>query len=190
MSPGGRPTLTTPDAWAAAALDEIEVAGVRALSAQSVARRLGVSKGGLYHHFSGRQALLQAALALWEARHVTGLAARFDAIEDPSQRLHRILTYATAEIQPTIILQLMAAADDPDVAATLERGSTARLSLLRRTFTDLGAPRAAAEHRAILAYSAYLGLAQLRAQMPGLLATPGRVRAHIREVEAGLVAGL
>ncbi len=36
MSPGGRPTQTTPEAWAQVALDELEAAGVRALSVQSV----------------------------------------------------------------------------------------------------------------------------------------------------------
>ncbi|MCW3039303.1 MAG: transcriptional regulator, TetR family [Solirubrobacterales bacterium] len=187
---GGRPALTTPQAWADAALEELETAGVRALSVQAVARRLGVSKGGVYHHFADRQALLRAALALWETRHVTDLAARFDAIADPRERLHRILVYATAEIEPTVILQLMAATDDPDVAATLRHGSDARLALLTRVFRELGAPPARAGHRAIVAYGHYLGLAQLRAHSPQLLQGPARVRAHIREVEALLVAGL
>ncbi|WP_354699624.1 hypothetical protein DSM112329_05345 [Paraconexibacter sp. AEG42_29] len=186
----GRPTVTTPAAWAQAALDEIEVAGVRALSAQSVARRLGVSKGGLYHHFAGRQALLQAALARWEERQVTELAVRFDAIPDPRRRLHELLLYAGVGIQPTIILQWMAAADDPDVAATLERSAAARLALLRRIFVQLGLSPVAAEHRAVLAYSHYLGLAQLRAQDPRVLASPARVRTQLRLLESSLLAGV
>jgi len=190
LNRGGRPTLTTPEAWASAALDDIEMSGVRALSVQSVARRLGVSKGGVYHHFADRQALLRAALTLWEARHVTGLADRFDAIDDPQERLTRILTYAVVEIQPTVILQLMAAADDPDVAATLRRGSDARLALLKRMFVQLGATPAGAAHRAVMTYSYYLGLVQLREHAPEVLATPARVRAHIRVVRASLLAGL
>lgn len=190
MSRGGRPTLTTPDAWAQAALDEIEAAGVRSLSVQAVARRLGVSKGGVYHHFSGRQALLRAALARWEELHVVDLTAQFDVIDDPRVRLHRILAYATTEIEPTVILQLMAATDDPDVAATLRRGTATRLAFLQRIFRELGATKAVAEHRAIMSYSHYLGLAELRGHSPELLATPARVRAHLREVEASLTAGL
>lgn len=190
MTRPGRPTQTSPEAWAAAALDELEVSGVRALSAQAVARRLGVSKGGLYHHFEDRRALLRAALDLWEARHVAALSDRFEEIADPRERLRRILHYAAIEMRPTIILQLLAAADDPDVAAALARSSEARLVLLRRIFRQLGATRAGAEHRAILTYSHYLGLAQLRAHAPGVLATPARTRAHLREVEAGLLAGL
>ena len=190
MSVAGRPTLTTPEAWAAAALDEIEVAGVHGLSAQSVARRLGVSKGGLDHHFSGRRALLRAALALWEARQVTALGERFDAIADPRLRLHELLIYSGVEVQPTVIVQFMAAADDPDVAAVLARASDARLALLRRIFTQLGASPAVARHRAILAYGHYLGLAQLRRQDPGLLATPALMRAHLRQLETVLLEGV
>lgn len=189
-SRGGRPTVTTPQAWAQAALDEIEVAGVRGLSMQSVARRLGVTKGGLYHHFASRQALLRAALALWEDRQVTDLAVRFDAIADPRERLHELLVYAGIGIQPTVILQWMAATDDPDVAAALTRSAEARVALLRRIFVQLGLTPAAAEHRAVLAYSHYLGLAQLRAQAPQVLASPSRVRTQLRLLEAGLLAGL
>lgn len=190
MTRAGRPTLTSPDAWAAAALDELEETGVRALSVQSVARRLGVTKGGAYHHFADRRALLQAALDRWEQRQVTELGARFDAIADPGERLHRLLVYAAVEMQPTVILQFMAAADDPDVAAALARSADARLALLRRIFTQLGATRAVATHRAIIAYSHYLGLAQLRTQSPAVLASPSRLRGHVRELERSLLADL
>ena len=84
-----------------------------------------------------------------------------------------------------MIVQFMAAADDPDVAAVLARAADARLALLRRIFTQLGASAAVARHRAILAYGHYLGLAQLRRQDPGLLATPALMRAHLRQLEAG-----
>ncbi|MCK9249532.1 MAG: TetR/AcrR family transcriptional regulator [Solirubrobacteraceae bacterium] len=190
MSPAGRPALTSPDAWAAAALDDIEDAGVRGLSVQSVARRLGVSKGGLYHHFADRRALLRAALNRWERRQVTELGEAFDAIADPRERLHRLLAYATVEKAPTVILQLMAAVDDPDVAAILDRAATARLDLLGRIFTDLGLPATAARQRAVLAYGHYLGLAQLRAQAPGVLADDADVHEHLRILEAALLAGI
>ncbi|MGE4425140.1 MAG: TetR/AcrR family transcriptional regulator [Solirubrobacteraceae bacterium] len=190
MSRAGRPVLTSPEAWAAAALDDIEDAGVRGLSVQSVARRLGVSKGGLYHHFADRQALLRAALDRWERRQVVALGARFDAITDPRERLHRLLLYACVEKAPTVILQFMAGADDPDVAAVLDRAAAARLALLGRIFGQLGLPAAVAEHRAVLAYSHYLGLAQLRGQTPRVLADDAAVLEHVRILEEALLAGV
>lgn len=190
MSRPGRPTVTTPEAWADAALQEIEHAGVRGLSAEAVARRLGVSKGGLYHHYAGRRALLQAALVLWEARHVTALVERFDAIADPRERLHELLEYSGVGIQPTVIVQLLAAADDPDVAEVLRRSTATRLGLLHRLFRQLGASRAVAAQRSLTTYSHFLGLAQLRALDPGLLASPAAMRTHLRGEEEALVRGL
>lgn len=190
MSPAGRPTQVSPEEWAAAALDDIEAAGVRGLSVQSVARRLGVSKGGLYHHFADRRALLRAALERWERRQVTELSARFDAIEDPRRRLHELLVYACVEVAPTVILQFMAGAEDPDVAAVLERAAAARLEHLTRIFVDLGLPAAEARHRAVMGYSHYLGLAQLRTQSPEVLATDALVVEHLRVLEDALLAGV
>ena len=187
MSPPGRPTHTTPQQWVQAALEEIEAAGVAALAVESVARRLGVSKGGFYHHFADRQALLQSALELWEQRFVTDLATRFEAIGDPRERLGALLHHATVDMEPAVILRLMAADADPAVAAALARAAEGRLELLRRTFRQLGLSRATAGWRAMLAYSAYLGLAELRTQSPTALSTPSRLRAYLRDVEAALL---
>lgn len=170
-----------------AALDEIEAAGVQAMAVQSVARRLGVSKGGFYHHFKDRQTLLQAALALWEQQFVTDLAARFDAIADPRERLYALLHHAAVEMEPTVIVRLMAADTDPDVADALARAADGRLTLLRRTFRELGLSRARASHRAVLAYSAYLGLAQLRTQAPQALTPPAHLRSYLRDFEGTLL---
>jgi AcrR family transcriptional regulator len=187
VSRAGRPTQTTPEAWAAGALDEIEEAGVAGLSVQAVARRLGVSKGGAYHHFADRRELLRAALALWEQRHVDELTVRFGAIADPRERLTRLMHYAILEIEPTVVTQLLAAAEDPDVAATLERSAAKRLALLERAFRELGLSPARARDRATLTYAAYLGHAQLRGHVPGRLGGTARAQAYLRELLATLL---
>ena len=91
------------------------------------------------------------------------------------------------EVKPTVIIRLMAADADPDVAAALARAADGRLELLGRTFRELGLPRAGAAHRAMLAYSAYLGLAELRSQRPQALASSTRIRAYLRDVESTLL---
>jgi AcrR family transcriptional regulator len=182
----GRPTRTSPAAWVEAALAEIEQAGVHGLAVEAVARRLGVSKGGFYHHFADRHELRRAALALWEQRFVAELNARFEAIEDPRERLHSLLRHALLELEPTVIVRLMAEAEDPDVAAALARATAARLALLTRIFTELGFTRAIARHRALSAYSAYLGFAQLRREDPALLGTPAMMRSYLAELESML----
>lgn len=97
MAPAGRPTETTPDAWVDAALLEIADHGVPILSVHAVARRLGVTKGGFYHHFTDRRQLLQAALARWEHRFVADLAERFDTAADARQRLATPVTRNLSE---------------------------------------------------------------------------------------------
>lgn len=187
MSRAGRPTRTTPEAWAQAALDEIEDRGVPGLSVQAAARRLGVSKGGAYHHFSDRRDLLRAALALWEQRHVAELNERFAAIPEPRERLVGLLRYAVLEMQPTVIVQLVAASDDADVAAALARSAERRLALLERTYRELGLSPARARHRATLTYAGYLGFAQLRRQAPERLDTPARARAYLEDLVTTLL---
>ena len=186
MSPAGRPTQTTPQAWAQAALREIERSGVSALAVQSVARSLGVSKGGFYHHFADRRELLRAALALWEETFVAGLSDRFEAIADPRLRLHELLMHAAIELEPTVIVQLMAAVEDPDVSAALARAAATRLGLLATIFTQIGFGAAEARNRAVLAYSAYLGLAELRRHAADVLATPEQMRGYLALLEQAL----
>lgn len=186
----GRPVRIDPATWAEAAIAEIEEHGVDGLSVEAVARRLGVSKGGAYHHFGDRRALLRAALDRWQLRQVTELDAEFRAIEDPATRLHAILEYALLRKRPTVILQLMAADEDPDVAAALADAADARLALLRDIFRALGATPADAEDRALIAYGHYLGLVHLGRQSPTRLATPQRARAHLRRLERLLLTGL
>ncbi|WP_320669681.1 TetR/AcrR family transcriptional regulator [Patulibacter defluvii] len=186
MSRPGRPTRTTPDAWIEAALDTIEAVGVAGLAVEPVARRLGVSKGGFYHHFADRRALLRAALERWEQRFVVDQSARFDAVADPRERLQGLLRLAVVELQPTVITKLMAADDDPDVAAVLERATARRLALLERAFADLGLAPARARSRARLAYSAYLGMAQLARRGAADL----DLDAYLEELEAALLPSI
>jgi AcrR family transcriptional regulator len=182
----GRPTQTPPQAWVQAALDEVEASGVAGLAVERVARRLGVSKGGFYHHFADRRELLRAALELWQQRFVVELTVRLDAIEDPAERLHATLMQALVELEPTVIVRLMAAVEDPLVAAALANATRTRLALLTRTFAQLGFSHAAARHRALTAYGVYLGVAELRREDPDLLRTPARRRAYLADLEATL----
>ena len=62
-----RPSRLSADDWALGALDVIAEQGLAAVAVEPLARRLGVTKGSFYWHFPSREALLVAALDLWEA---------------------------------------------------------------------------------------------------------------------------
>ena len=63
---------------------------------------------------------------------------------------------------------MQAAAAHPLVAPALARVTRRRLDYLDAQFRALGLPPAAARHRALLAYTAYLGHTQLAHATPGI----------------------
>ncbi|MFC0681238.1 TetR/AcrR family transcriptional regulator [Lysobacter korlensis] len=89
-------TKLKPTDWVDAAMQALAEGGVEAVSVEGLARRLGVSKGSFYWHFTGRPALLEAVLALWEKEGTDDLIVHALAIEDPVARL-RLLTEESLE---------------------------------------------------------------------------------------------
>ena len=52
--------------WEQAALETLAENGLAAVAVESLARRLGVTKGSFYWHFPTREALIQATIERWE----------------------------------------------------------------------------------------------------------------------------
>ena len=73
--------------WTAAALDALAEVGLSAVAIDPLARRLGATKGSFYWHFSSRDELIAATLALWERRDTVELLEELEAIADPQERL-------------------------------------------------------------------------------------------------------
>jgi AcrR family transcriptional regulator len=176
-----RPRLT-PDDWAAAALAAIAEGGLAAVAVEPLAARLGATKGSFYWHFASRDDLLAAALARWERQTTTDVAARAQASADsPAARLRSLITEVARMAETDRAgLALLASAADPTVAAALERVTAQRLSIVAALFGEMGFPPATAHRRALLAYSAYLGHAQLVHATPQLLPSgPAARRAYL-----------
>ena len=58
----------TADDWQQAALDALSEGGLQNIAIEMIAKGLGVTKGSFYWHYSSRDALIQAALELWESQ--------------------------------------------------------------------------------------------------------------------------
>jgi AcrR family transcriptional regulator len=161
----------TRDDWASAALAAIAEGGLPAVAVEPLAAKLGTTKGSFYWHFPNRDALLEAALALWEQATTTTVLARVDESSDDAQTQLRLLielVVAMAERDP-VGLALLPYAAHPVVGPALERVTRARIAGTGRLFERLGFRPAQARRRALLAYSAYLGHAQLSHSTPGVL---------------------
>ncbi|NLC61675.1 MAG: TetR/AcrR family transcriptional regulator [Gammaproteobacteria bacterium] len=165
--PKERNSRLSAEDWAQAALDLIAEQGVAAVAVEPLARRLGVTKGSFYWHFPSRDALLQAALERWETGEQEAIFGALEAITDPHERLRGLILMVASEMQTHVIYSaLLQALDHPIVQPVIGRVSERRLEYLTASFRQVGFDRPQAQHRARLAYSAYVGFLQLQMQLP------------------------
>jgi len=193
MAEGKRESLTAHD-WATAALDALARGGLAAVAVEPIAKALGATKGSFYWHFSGRDALIEATLALWEQRDTDGVIAAIDPEQDVVTRLRGLLRLVLAAVSDepgagSVELALQATAGHPLVAPVLARVTTRRLAVLTALFSELGLSRARARDRGLLAYTSFLGHAQLAHATPGLVPAGRAFTAYVDHVVEALVAG-
>ncbi len=179
------------DDWITAALAAIADGGLRAVAVEPLAARLGATKGSFYWHFENRDALVDAAIRRWEKETTTDVAEEITAASDaPTSQFRRLVigVIERAEQDP-VGPALLASAAHPAVASALQRVTTARLNLITTVLRRLGFPPAEAGRRALLAYSAYLGHAQLARSTPGVLpATSAGRRSYLDDAVSALTA--
>jgi AcrR family transcriptional regulator len=179
------------DDWIAAALAAIADGGLAAVAVEPLAARLGATKGSFYWHFENRDALTEAAISHWEKETTTDVAAEITAARDaPASQFRRLVVSVIERAeQDRVGPALLASAGHPVVGPALQRVTAARLSLIAIVLGRLGFSSAEAGRRALLAYSAYLGHAQLAHSTPGVLpATKAARRAYLDDAIRVLTA--
>jgi AcrR family transcriptional regulator len=184
-------TRLSRQSWVQAALDAIAEAGLGAVAVVPLAKRLGATKGSFYWHFANREALVEAALAEWEHSHTYAVIAEIEASsDDPFQQLRLLFKRVTAlAARDRIELALLATADHPTVRPVLDRVTRRRVDFVAELFQRLGFSRAQAKRRALLAYSAYVGHAQLVHATPQLLPrTQTAKRAYLSDILVALTS--
>ena len=80
----------TRESWLAAGFELLEELGAGALTIDRLTRRLGVTKGSFYHHFSSRAELSRALLEAWELRHTGELIEASRGGHDFAERNRRL----------------------------------------------------------------------------------------------------
>lgn len=159
-----RSTLCAAD-WERAALELIAEKGVQALAVEPLARRMGITKGSFYWHFSGRESLLEQALQRWEEHDSRNLAKSLGEISNPRDRLISFFRRVGKEkLTHEVYSELCAAAGHAQVEPVLERVANRRMEHLSAAFEEMGMPTTQARNQARLIYSVYLGFLQLQRQ--------------------------
>ena len=159
-----RTTLSAAD-WERAALELIAEQGVQAMAIEPLARRMGITKGSFYWHFSSRESLLEQALIRWEKHDMRNLTASLGEIDHPRDRLISFFRRVGKEkLTHEVFSELCAAAGHPQVESVLERVAKRRMEHLSLAFEEMGMKPDLARHQGRLIYSVYLGFLQLQRQ--------------------------
>jgi AcrR family transcriptional regulator len=182
-----RSTLSTGD-WERQALEMMAEKGIRSVAVESLARRMGVTKGSFYWHFPNRDALLEQALLSWEKHDEESLITSLGKIEDPRERLRSFFRHTGQEkLTHNVYSSLCTAADHPKVKPLLERVAERRMRHIAKAFTEIGLRPTEANHRARLTYSTYLGFLQLQRQHQAPNISSEEFEAYMTHVIATLI---
>lgn len=182
-----RSTLSAGD-WQQQALEMIAEKGIRAFAVETLARRMGVTKGSFYWHFENRDALLEQSLLRWEKHDKMNLQTSLGAIADPRDRLRSFFRHSGQEsLTHNVYSALCSAADHPQVEPLLERVAQRRIHHIQTAFAEIGFAAEEALHRARLTYSTYLGFLQLQSQHQAPQLSSSEFEAYMTHVIATLI---
>ncbi len=161
----------TRDDWTEVALRALAEGGVAAVAVEPLAARIGATKGSAYWHFPNREALLKATLERWEREHTEAVIDLVESASEPLEKLRLLFATVLEDVGHSAVeLAMLAAKDDPAVAPVLGRVTERRIAYMEELFGDLGFASDVARRRAVLAYSVYLGQAQLLSATPDVVA--------------------
>ena len=154
------PIRTPRKRWVAEGRRALAAGGRDAVRIESLARAIGVSKGGFYWHFESRGELLDDLLDRWERVMVDDVIARAEAGGgDARTRLRRL--FAEAATAGDLLRVDLAIRDwarrDEAVAERLKRVDNRRMDYMRSLFGEFCRDDDEVEVRAMLAFSVFIG---------------------------------
>jgi AcrR family transcriptional regulator len=161
--------------WVRTALDVIADRGVDSVVIDDLAELLGATKGSFYWHFPSREALLVAAVELWEEERTAVGHRLLVEVANPRERLRQLFAEAFAYSHAgRIEAAFVAHADVAGIGPVIRRTTRRRIEFTAAALRSLGLRPAQARRRAQIAYGAYLGLYALRVSDAGEVPVDGR----------------
>jgi len=159
--------------WIDEGLAALASGGPEAVRIESLARALGVTKGGFYGYFSDRRALLDELLDAWERTSVDEVIEQVEGRGgDARAKLRRLSELAASRRGEPLRTDLAIrdwARRERRVARRLKRVDNRRMAYLRSLFGDLrpGDDADEVEVRCLLFYSLWIGSHFIAADHPG-----------------------
>ena len=148
--------LLTKRRWLQEGLALLEEEGAEALTIESLASRLDVTKGSFYHHFTNYQDFQESLLVFWEEEGTLRIVQWAEQEASPPEKLERVLQ---ASLQPSRLdVALRAWAwQDERVRVHQQRIDQLRLAYLEEVAYAHTADRLSARQLARVFYSLYVG---------------------------------
>ncbi|GAB2601154.1 TetR/AcrR family transcriptional regulator [Ramlibacter solisilvae] len=149
------------ETWLATAQQVLVEEGIDAVKVDRLAQRLGVTRGGFYHHFNDRADLLSRLLALWSGTALfvpPGLSLRSPA--EALQAIDGVVEHLIREdsYDPHFDLAVREwARSDASVAAAVAGMDAERIAALYKIFLALGCNKQEADIRARVFYFHQIG---------------------------------
>jgi len=153
------PTRTPRAAWIEAGLRALAAGGPDTVRIEPLAKSLGVTRGGFYHQFESRQALLEEMLDTWEKESIDDVLEQVESEGgDPREKLSRAGALTFSErLLPIDLAVRDWARRDPEVAERLRRVDNRRMTYLRSQFGTFIADPDEVEGRSMLAFALLIG---------------------------------
>jgi len=147
--------------WIDEGLQALATGGPDVVRIESLARALGVTKGGFYGYFDDRGALLEEMLDAWERTSVDEVIERVEGPGGPPKhKLQRLSALAVERRGEPLKIDLAVrdwARREKRVARRLKRVDNRRMDYLRSLFGALGLDEDEVEVRCLLFYSLWIG---------------------------------
>lgn len=151
------------DAWVAGATEVLAEEGIAGLRVEVLAKRLKVTKGSFYWHFTDRRDLLMAVLAQWKDGRIRDIIkqTRAQPGRELEQIYHVIDVYSASRSRRGMMIELAVrdwARRDAEAGAVVAEVDDVRLRCARDLFLACGVPMDEASSRCMLLYAYVFGV--------------------------------
>jgi len=142
-------------------LDLLAEGGAKTVTIDALCRRLEVTKGSFYHHFSGVRDFMSQLLAYWEDRYGQRLAREALAAHGPAELIPLLKQGASYDVHHEAESAIRALAQsDPEAAEVQRRVDEGREQLLADAYVGAGMAPATAHRLARIGMAILIGTQQ------------------------------
>jgi AcrR family transcriptional regulator len=158
--------LTAQD-WIDFGLTTLAHEGFDALKADVLARKLGVSRGSFYWHFTSLGVFHARVIEHWKQAATEAIIADIERHESHEERLNALLRHAFGHTAALEIRMRGWAESNPAAARALDDMDRRRRGYIERLLLEVGIAPALAATRTQVLYWTYLGAAFNRSKLTG-----------------------